>query len=327
MQNPESRSGKGVQGIFPARVWGGPSLSSFPRGWGENALGTHSIARERDEHMDEEAFERLARPRVVYSLPGMEAVPVRRDIVFKTVGDLSLKLDLYAPAEQGPASARPVVLLVSGGDATADTLRTREIGLYISYSQLLAASGFAAIPFEHRGLEGYSQLREVGEDMDDCVAYVRANASSLGIDPERICIWAFSSGPIYGWRTAFRDAPPYIRCAVAYYGGMTLLNKTYFHFSPEEVLLCREFSAVHYLREDPAGIPPLFVARAGMDRPFVNESIDEFVQLAIANNIPITFMNHPTGAHGFDMLNDDARSREIIRATLEFIKVHLLIDA
>lgn len=38
-------------------------------------------------------------------------------------------------------------------------------------------------------------------------------------------------------------------------------------------------------------------------------------------------MNHPTGVHAFDMLNDDARSREIIRATLEFLKTHLLIDA
>ena len=51
--------------------------------------------------------------------------------------------------------------------------------------------------------------------------------------------------------------------------------------------------------------------------------IDEFVQLAIANNVPITFMNHPEGMHAFDMLNDNERSREIIRATLEFIKVHL----
>jgi hypothetical protein len=34
-------------------------------------------------------------------------------------------------------------------------------------------------------------------------------------------------------------------------------------------------------------------------------------------------MNHPTGLHGFDLLNDDARSREILRATLEFVKTHL----
>ncbi len=85
----------------------------------------------------------------------------------------------------------------------------------------------------------------------------------------------------------------------------------------------QEFSPVTYLREASESIAPLFVAKAGLDRPFLIESIDEFVQEASVRNVPITFMNHPTGLHGFDLLNDDGRSREIIRATLEFVKTHL----
>jgi acetyl esterase/lipase len=273
--------------------------------------------------MDEATFQEMARKRVVYQLPGMEQIPARGDIVFKTVGELALKMDLYSPIQQESGSLPPGVIFVSGGDASADTLRTREIGLYISYGQLVAAAGFVGITFDHRGLEGYTQLREVGEDTDDLIAYVRTNSASLGVDAERICIWAFSAGPIYGFRTAFRGAPSYIRCAIAYYGGLSLLNKTYFHYAPAEEPLFREFSAVHYLRENPASIPPLFIARAGLDRPFLNESIDEFVQVAITHNVQITLMNHPSGLHGFDMLNDDERSREIIRATLEFIRTHL----
>jgi dipeptidyl aminopeptidase/acylaminoacyl peptidase len=273
--------------------------------------------------MDEATFQAMAGMRVVYNLPGMEKGPVRRDILFKSVGDLLLKMDLYVPDDLTPGSARPAVIFVSGGDASADALRTREIGLYVSYGQLLAASGFVGIVFDHRGLEGYSQLREVGEDTDDLVTYVHTHAASLGVDPEKLCIWAFSAGPIYGLRTAFRTAPPSIRCAIAYYGGMSLLNKTYFHYTEQEEPLFREFSPVCYLHETPASIPPLFVVRAALDRPFLNESLDEFVQLAIAKNVPITFMNHPEGMHGFDMLNDNERSREIIRATLEFLKVHL----
>lgn len=34
-------------------------------------------------------------------------------------------------------------------------------------------------------------------------------------------------------------------------------------------------------------------------------------------------MNHPNGQHGFDIFNDDARSREIIKATLAFMHEHL----
>jgi hypothetical protein len=36
-------------------------------------------------------------------------------------------------------------------------------------------------------------------------------------------------------------------------------------------------------------------------------------------------MSHPTGEHGFDILNDDERSREIIKATLAFIHEHLKV--
>lgn len=52
-------------------------------------------------------------------------------------------------------------------------------------------------------------------------------------------------------------------------------------------------------------------------------SYDEFVAVASERNIPFTLMNHPTGEHAFDLLNDDARSREIIRATLAFLSEHL----
>jgi hypothetical protein len=54
-----------------------------------------------------------------------------------------------------------------------------------------------------------------------------------------------------------------------------------------------------------------------------NESIDEFVQIASERSIQITLMNHPTGEHAFDILNDDVRSREIIKATLAFLHEHL----
>jgi acetyl esterase/lipase len=69
---------------------------------------------------------------------------------------------------------------------------------------------------------------------------------------------------------------------------------------------------------------PTFVARAGRDEvPGVKETIDQYVSAAIAQNAPLTFVNHPSGEHGFDNQNDDDRSREIIRAAIEFLKEHL----
>ena len=69
---------------------------------------------------------------------------------------------------------------------------------------------------------------------------------------------------------------------------------------------------------------PRLLARAGLDHPLLNAYIERLLRGAIAKNVSIDFMNHPTGHHAFDILDDNARSREIIRATVEFLKTHLL---
>jgi hypothetical protein len=53
------------------------------------------------------------------------------------------------------------------------------------------------------------------------------------------------------------------------------------------------------------------------------DSIDRFVAKALSANVALTLMNHPQVVHGFDNQNDDDRSREIIRAAIEFIRTHL----
>jgi hypothetical protein len=39
--------------------------------------------------------------------------------------------------------------------------------------------------------------------------------------------------------------------------------------------------------------------------------------------VDLTVLDHPTGRHGFDTLDDDDRSREIIGLTLDFFVRHL----
>ena len=45
---------------------------------------------------------------------------------------------------------------------------------------------------------------------------------------------------------------------------------------------------------------------------------DRFVARALELDLDVRLYNHPTGQHGFDVRDDDARSREIIRAALDF---------
>ncbi len=264
--------------------------------------------------------------RVVYEFPDMEHIPVKKDIVYKTVANEDLTMDIYYPFNIQPNTHLPAVIFVQGGASAEQVKQHKVMQQYVSWSQLIAASGLIAVVFEHRSDEGYSKLSIAGEDIDDLCGYVRTHGAKLGINPDFLGIWSCSSGSLYGISAALRGTPEYIRCAIAYYGGMSLMNRKLFHFSSEEEEGAREFSPLYHLnREDAAKIAPLFIAKAGRDRTFLNEALDEFVRMANERNVPITFMNHPDGEHGFDILNDDERSREIIGATLDFVHEHLRV--
>ena len=68
----------------------------------------------------------------------------------------------------------------------------------------------------------------------------------------------------------------------------------------------------------------LLLVRAGRDEcPGLNQALDVFISRALGANLPLTVVNHPTGPHAFDLLDDTDKSREVIRVTLEFLRFHL----
>ena len=69
---------------------------------------------------------------------------------------------------------------------------------------------------------------------------------------------------------------------------------------------------------------PLFVARAGRDEsPGLNIALDSFVAAAVRDNRPVTFVNHATGPHAFDVMDDSRATRDVITQVLAFLKSHL----
>jgi hypothetical protein len=65
---------------------------------------------------------------------------------------------------------------------------------------------------------------------------------------------------------------------------------------------------------------PIFIARAGQDQmPGLNPALDRFVTEALAVNLPLSFTNHSTGPHAFDLFDDSATTRDVIAQVLEFI--------
>lgn len=275
---------------------------------------------EQEQEQRRRMRELVMRP-VVYKVAGMESVKVVSDLDYTGTNSQYRKMDVYVPPGTAKGERIPAVIFIHGG--AAEQFTPKDWGIYTSWGRLVAASGMVAVTFTHRLGFPKTLLNEGASDVADAVKYVRANADTLNVDKDRLCLIAFSAGgPLLS--TAMREKPAYVRCLAAFYAFMDV-QQSEPHRASETPETVRKFSNITYLADgDAAKIAPLFIARAGRDEvPTMNDSIDRFVREALSKDTALTLMNHPQGAHGFDNRNDDERSREIIRAAIAFMKFHL----
>ena len=266
------------------------------------------------------APEEMFKMRIVYTVPRMGAVTVHRNLVYRTAGQTELKMDVYCPAGMGEGARAPVVMLVHGGPISVPR-SPKDMGVFVSYGELLAASGLVAVTFNHC-FYSPSHLHEAASDVAHAIDYVRSNADSLRVDRDRVGVWAFSGGGVF-LSLPMRDVPAFVRCLVAYYAVLDLQAPPSGHESDLSEETRKELSPLFHLTMNASKIPPIFIARAGLDNPWLNATVDRFVLEALTRNAALEIITHPGGHHGFDILDDDARSRAIIQRTLLFLKTYL----
>ncbi|HEX6732881.1 MAG TPA: alpha/beta hydrolase [Pyrinomonadaceae bacterium] len=278
-----------------------------------------SVTIHGQQRQDPPWLKEFVNKRIVYQVPGMKNVQVKRNLIYKRAGDRGLEMDVYSPrASRGRLAA---VLFIHGGRIPPNLLTTpKDWAVYVSLGELMAASAFVGVTFNHR-FHTWESLADSQSDVMDAVKYVRDNAATLGIDSERIVLWGISAGGIF-LSQPLRDRPAFISCLIAYYAQLDLRDSR--RSAPTSVTdqTLRDFSPVYYLEKDGKGIPPVLLARAGLDSAELNAGMDRFAQLGLSKNLTLDLLNHPTGHHGFDIEDDNDRSREILKRTIEFIRNH-----
>ena len=247
--------------------------------------------------------------RVLYNLPGMDGVEVRRDVAYTTPADAELTMDVYSMPGRLASRGTPAVVLVPGFPGAV-----KRIGSFVSWAELMAASGLVAIT---------CATKDPVANMEAVLAYVREHAAPLGVDPDRMGLWACSGHVPHALSMLARPERAYLKCAALCYGFMLDLDG-----STAVADASRQYGFANPCSnrtfEDLPGDTPLFVARAGRDEfPGLNAALDSFVAAAVRDNRPVSFVNHATGPHGFDVMDDSRATRDVIRQVLGFLKCHL----
>jgi hypothetical protein len=264
----------------------------------------------------------LAKLTVLYTIPGVESVSVRRDEPYRQTETDPLTMDVYYPPAATTATRLPAVLIVLGypetGLPNVFGCTFKEMGQPTSWAKLIAASGMVAILYSNR---------EPVEDVEAVLRHVRNNAAALGHDEHRIGLWAGSANVALAVWLLMQADREYLRCAVLCYGymldagsssGVAEAQKTYRFANPGAG------KSIDDVRSD----VPLFIARSGREQfPGLNDTIDSFVAGALRRSLPITLVNHADAAHGFDLFHDSEVTREIIRQILGFLRFHLSVES
>ena len=262
----------------------------------------------------------IATKRVVLEVPGAEAAVVRRDVPYTLIDGERLTMDIYRPVGLGTDQPMPAVLFVTGfpdeGMRKIVGCNAKDMASYVSWAQLMAVSGLAAITYT---------TRRPATDVHDVLRYVREQAD-FGIDGDRVGVWA-CSGNAPTALSVLMTPEAQVKCAALCYGymmdfdGSTSVAEAASSFRFANPCTGRAF-------EDLPGDVPLFIARAGKDEmPHLNDTIDRFLARALATNLPVTLVNHSTGPHAFDILDDSDASRSVIRQIVAHMQFHLMKSA
>ena len=263
------------------------------------------------------SFAELVSLPLVYQAPHLETVSVMRDLVYRKTPGGDLRMDIYLP--KNSRRDHPVAFFIHGGVSPDE--HPKDWGIYRSWGRTIAASGIIAVVFNQR--LGYPARRydEGFSDVREAMEYVRSRKNDIHAK-DAFCLVAFSGG---GTMLApfLSETPADVRCLVGFYPVLDTVDTINREAEVTDEQR-RKYSAVAVAASGQLSAVPIFIARAGHDQiPGVKESIDRFLALAMEKDANVTFVNHPTGLHGFDTRNDDPRSREIIVMAIDFLRRNL----
>lgn len=113
-----------------------------------------------------------------------------RSVVYKRIGDVTLKLDIFEPTDFQPGQGRAGIVLFFGGSWISGSPAQ-----FYPQCAHFAARGMVAIAAEYRIQSKHgTSPREAVMDGKSCLRWVRTHAAELGIDPARLVAGGGSAG-------------------------------------------------------------------------------------------------------------------------------------
>lgn len=206
---------------------------------------------------------------------------VEKDILFKTVGEREIRLDLYTPSAAANTQY-PLLVWVHGGAwkrGSKDAIPEKNPLLL----QSVLNEGYALASVDYR-LSGEANFPKPVQDINDALNYLHDNAEKLGIKADNLVMMGRSAGGhLAGFIGAtnsaynqvdFYDPPKYkVSAVVSFFGPTDLLELG----NKGGKKTSNQSSVSRFLGDIPSNIPE--IAKQASTTTYVNESTPPYIQL------------------------------------------------
>lgn len=210
----------------------------------------------------------------------IEKLPVtQREMAYKTVGDVSLKLHIFELTERTAGAKRPAIVFFFGGGWTGGTPSQ-----FFPHCRYLASRGMTAVSAEYRvkSRHGTTPLECVA-DGKSAVRWLRLHADELGIDQDKIAGGGGSAGGHVGACTGVIEGldEEGENLKVSSRPNALVLFNPVTDTTPERWRermgpRARDISPNHHIRK---GLPPTIIFHGTADTTVPIEQVETFARL------------------------------------------------
>ncbi|MCS6911830.1 MAG: alpha/beta hydrolase [Myxococcales bacterium] len=275
-------------------------------------------------------------PSLLLRIPQAAVVDVVRDIVYRELDGVRLRLDVYLPRQR--AGALPAALYIHGGGWIAGTRRQSRLMLYE-----LAAAGWVVFAISYRRAPRFP-LPAAIEDCKAALVWIREHGLEYGTPGQEVVVLGGSAGGHLAamlaltpndprFQRAFPTADTRVRGAVALYGLFdfeTLLSQrphrgaalflerlvfqTRYRDDPERFRLAQPLSHL------PPQVPPLLLVHGQNDGLVpIEQSRRLYHRLRQAGAQRVHLLEVPLALHAFEIAPTPLHQRTM-RIILEFLE-------
>ncbi len=246
-----------------------------------------------------------------------------RQTVYKTVGDIELKMHIFEPDDLKPSDKRTAIVFFFGGGWNGGTPSQ-----FYTHCAYLASRGMVAMAAEYRVKSQHgTPPSECVKDGKSAIRWARRNANSLGIDPDKLAAGGGSAGGHVAAATATitgfnEDGEDTVISAVP--NAQVLFNPVYdtgpkgYGYSRVEEYW-KEFSPAHNIRK---GVPPAIVFLGSKDKLIPVATAEKYKSDMEAVGARSELMIFEGEGHGFFNFGrgDNASYRKTVIAMDRFLE-------